>query len=34
MRLAQPILKPMLKRSFAGFSETLRTVLENPTPER
>ncbi|MGB0094510.1 MAG: SRPBCC family protein [Solirubrobacteraceae bacterium] len=34
MRLAQPILKPMLKRSFAGFSETLRTVLENPTLER
>jgi hypothetical protein len=29
MRLAQPVLRPMMKRSFAGCCATLKRVLEN-----
>jgi hypothetical protein len=28
MRLAQPIVRPMLKRNFAGYCGTLKRVLE------
>ena len=33
VRFAQPILRPLLKRNFAGFCVNLKTVLENATPE-
>ena len=32
MRLAQPILSPLTKRTFMRFCATLKAVLENETP--
>jgi polyketide cyclase/dehydrase/lipid transport protein len=33
MRLAQPILRPVLKRNFAHYCATLKRVLETASPE-
>jgi hypothetical protein len=32
MRLAEPFLRVMLKRQFAGYFATLKHVLEAPPP--
>lgn len=33
MRVAEPVLRPMMKRSFAGYCATLKRVLENASCE-
>jgi len=34
VRVAQPILQPLLRRNFAGFCANLKALLENAPPKR